>query len=297
MTDSDHGNFIEECINRVEKIAPSLDSNNPKILRETHSNLVILVDGHVFKFPKDIEDSNRLSKEIKLIKILTGSPVRIPRYVYEDLNGVSKFGGYQFINGTPLNTQNTLSPKMIDQFVNLLNFLHGKDYTELRGSGVEFFEPNEWMKQFMDFEKLVSQHVLKLLDNNLQKSVEKEFEAMTKTIFNFKPTLVHGDLYKDNVLIQDDDLAAIIDWGYSSFGDPAIDIAAIAVDFPVEAVQIAESINDDLDNEAEKRIEFYIRTEPLFEILDGTLMHNDDEINSGIDRLIHQIRRTFELHR
>lgn len=297
MIDSDHGNFIEDCINRVRKIAPNLDSSNHKILRESHSNLVILVDGYVFKFPKDIENSNKMSKEIKLIKMLTGSPIRMPSYVYEDLNAVNKFGGYQFINGVPLNTLNALSSKMIDQFVNLLNFLHRKEYAELRRSGVEFFEPNEWMKQFMDFGKLVNQQVLRLLDNNLQKSVEKEFETMTKTPFNFKPTLVHGDLYKDNVLVQDGDLAAVIDWGYSSFGDPAIDIAAIAVDFPLEAIRIVESLNDNMDDKAGKRIEFYIRTEPLFEILDGALMRNEEEIAFGITRLKHQINRIFEFHR
>ncbi|RMA41866.1 aminoglycoside phosphotransferase family protein [Rhodophyticola porphyridii] len=44
--------------------------------------------------------------------------------------------------------------------------------------------------------------------------------------FRGRPVWTHGDLKADNMLAQDGQLAAVIDWGLSAVGDPAVDIAA-----------------------------------------------------------------------
>jgi aminoglycoside phosphotransferase (APT) family kinase protein len=39
------------------------------------------------------------------------------------------------------------------------------------------------------------------------------------------PTLIHGDYMWDNVLVQDDKVTGIIDWGGGAYGDPRYDLA------------------------------------------------------------------------
>jgi len=40
-------------------------------------------------------------------------------------------------------------------------------------------------------------------------------------------SLVHGDLHQRHVLVEEDRLAAVIDWGDACFGDPSIDLQRV----------------------------------------------------------------------
>ncbi|GAA3453505.1 aminoglycoside phosphotransferase family protein [Dactylosporangium matsuzakiense] len=48
-------------------------------------------------------------------------------------------------------------------------------------------------------------------------------------------TCVHGDLHPKNVVVDDGRLAAVLDWGDMTAGDPAIDLAAAWMLFPVRS--------------------------------------------------------------
>ena len=294
---SDRDNrFLLQCLNKAKNVKYDIDASDYMVLRETHANLVLLIDNeYVFKFPKDTENSKRLRTEINLSKILNDSPISIPNYIFTNQDKNEKFGGYMFLKGEPISKRKSLSKIMLKQLVDILNYLHRKEYNELKGSVINFYTPLSWKIQFEDLMNNVKQNVFPLLDKELQKLIENESEKFLQKNCEFEPSLVHGDLYKDNVLVLGDKISAIIDWGYASFGDPAIDIAAIAVDFPNEAARIVESLDYRLDDDANTRIEFYIRTEPLFEIMDGRLMNNFTLIRSGLERLRTSLYRRFVL--
>lgn len=40
-----------------------------------------------------------------------------------------------------------------------------------------------------------------------------------------KQTFIHGDFMWDNVLVQDDQISGIVDWGGGAYGDPRYDLA------------------------------------------------------------------------
>ncbi len=286
--------FLFRCLNKVKKAEYGFNVSDYKVLRESYANLVLLIDKeYVFKFPKDSENSKRLEMEIKLLKILSDSPVPIPRYIFTNQDCNEKFGGYTFFRGKPINERKSLSNIMLKQLVDFLNFLHKKKYSGLKETGINFYTPLSWKIQFKDFMNNVRQNIFSVMDKELRKLIENEFEKFLQNTSAFESSLVHGDLYKDNVLVLGNKVSAIIDWGYASFGDPAIDVAAIAVDFPKEATKIIESLDYKLDDDAHNRIEFYIRTEPLFEILNGYLMNNPSIIRSGLERLKVSLYRQF----
>ena len=292
---SDRNNeFLLHCLNKVKKAEYGFNVSDYKVLRESYANLVLLINKeYVFKFPKDSENSKRLKMEIKLLKVLSDSPVPIPRYIFTNQDCNEKFGSYVFFKGKPISERKSLSNIMLKQLVDFLNFLHKKEYSMLKGTGINFYTPLFWKIQFEDFMNNVRQNIFSVMDKELQKLIENEFEDFLQNTSAFEPSLVHGDLYKDNVLVLGNKISAIIDWGYASFGDPAIDIAAIAVDFPKEATKILESLDYKLDDDAYTRIEFYIRTEPLFEIMNGYLMNDSRLIRSGSERLEASLYRRF----
>ena len=51
------------------------------------------------------------------------------------------------------------------------------------------------------------------------------WEAACSNPFDAQPTWVHGDLKSDNMLAKGGRLSAVIDWGLSAVGDPAVDLA------------------------------------------------------------------------
>jgi len=64
-------------------------------------------------------------------------------------------------------------------------------------------------------------------------------EAMLAAAPRLTPNcLIHADLIPENVIVAPDRLA-IVDWEYSGYGDPAVDLASVMVHFGLDARQTA----------------------------------------------------------
>jgi len=61
-------------------------------------------------------------------------------------------------------------------------------------------------------------------------------EAMHETVPSTK-SLLHGDLHSRNIIVQDGQIEAIIDWGDITAGDPATDFACLWMLFENEAIR------------------------------------------------------------
>ncbi len=79
---------------------------------------------------------------------------------------------------------------------------------------------------------------------------EKALEDVGR--WRFTPTLVHGDLVAEHVLVHEDAVRGILDWGDAKVADPADDLAWLAVgadepalDSVVEAYSMARRIEPD----------------------------------------------------
>lgn len=55
-------------------------------------------------------------------------------------------------------------------------------------------------------------------------------------LWRFRPTVVHGDLTAEHVLVRDGAVSGILDWGDAKVADPADDLAWLLVAAPQEAV-------------------------------------------------------------
>lgn len=57
--------------------------------------------------------------------------------------------------------------------------------------------------------------------------VKQLWEQAVLEPVDLKPSLIHGDLHPDNIIVKNGELEAIIDWGDITKGDPATDLASL----------------------------------------------------------------------
>ncbi len=69
-------------------------------------------------------------------------------------------------------------------------------------------------------------------------SLLRRWEAKLEdvSLWRFRPTVVHGDLTSEHVLVADDDVSGVLDWGEAMVADPADDLAWLLVAAPQDAV-------------------------------------------------------------
>lgn len=284
-SDVDESNAIEV----LESVFPELPVKSYRIITTGWDNIVIQVNNETaFKIPRKIENAEHLKREVSILSCIQDCPVRVPRLSHLKECGSSLIMGYGYIPGGSLNTTGKLSDRMILQLTEVLNYLYGKrnDFCVKNAMGVK--DPTSWKKRYEQYRESVFSTLFEVLDDDTLSTIASEFEAFLGEYCNtLSVSPIHGDLYRDNVLIDIENLSitGIIDWGTADFGDPAIDLAALAVDFSIEDVnRIVSSYEGPVDVNFHKRLEFYWKLEPVYGII-YFMGHNEKSMNAKIKEL------------
>lgn len=113
--------------------------------------------------------------------------------------------------------------------------------------------------------------------------------AKTDGLWDFAPTVVHGDLDIDKLLVEGDRLLGVTGWGELAVGDPAADFAwLIGVDSTVfEAVvaRYATLRNAGSLPALRTRAQLYYELEFAKDLLHGVELHDQAAIDQAVDRL------------
>ncbi len=137
-------------------------------------------------------------------------PSKSPQF--EHASHEPPFVVYRLIRGTPLVDEDA------DGLRAFLESLHSLDVSTLPIQPVDWVE--SYRTQCIAFEELV----FPLLDDELRSGARALFDEID-TLTGFEPALVHSDLGPEHILVRDDRLAGVIDWGDVRIGDPALDYA------------------------------------------------------------------------
>jgi aminoglycoside phosphotransferase (APT) family kinase protein len=86
-----------------------------------------------------------------------------------------------------------------------------------------------WRKSYVDLWQPIQRHALPLLDPELRAAVTNRYETFLDAPLDLSPTLVHGDLGTEHILVPpgSDCPAALIDFEDATVGDPAIDFGGL----------------------------------------------------------------------
>ena len=182
----------------------------------THHKLTIRQVGKwsYENYPESVQN------EFGLLNFLRENGIRVARPRLFDLDPSILGRPYLVLNyvegSTDLTTSDRLgrAEKMADQLaeVHLLDVGH---------PAVSFMKPS----------KVNIRPANNPMDEMLQESKSRaHLEALLPTILENEYTIRHGDFWPGNVLWQNGELAAVIDWEETSIGDPLFDVALSRLD-------------------------------------------------------------------
>ena len=248
-------------------------------LREGWANRAFLVNQRlVFRFPKHQDAAHDLVREIRLLTELAPTvPVSIPQYLYPGhptQHYPFVFGGYAFIEGTPLNqcpsqvqSASWWKPPLGD-FLTALHCFPVDRVQDLFETDV-YTTPQAWQEGITKMCGKIRTYIFPLLTRRQQEELSTYFKQVmaNSSIFCFAPVLIHQDFYSHNILVDvnRETVTGIIDWGSCTIGDPAEDVG--------DLVAYYDGV---IDEGWHSRCAFYRRTAPFPDLL-YVLEHNQHE--------------------
>jgi aminoglycoside phosphotransferase (APT) family kinase protein len=153
-----------------------------------------------------------------------------------------------------------------DGVQSFLEALHAVDPSRLPVQHLDWVE--SYREQCAEFERLV----LPLLDKDQRPQAKRLFSG-AETLVDFKPSLLHADLAPEHLLVCDDRLAGVIDWGDTRLGDPALDYAWL-LNGPFADWEV--------DPDLRRRARFYHRLAPWYEAHLGVFTNRPVHTERGL---------------
>ncbi len=271
---------------------PDLEIRSIELLQGGWDNYVFLVNGRsVFRFPIKKEFIPSLKSEIRLLSMLDGFPVRVPKYVHVAQSGPF-FAGYTFIDGMPLNTVPEITEGITGDMVSIVEYLRDLEVAEVAPSGIPAYSVETWKSRMSSMVDGFRKSLLSHVNEDVFITAHSQIDGLLPGVPESSFRLVHSDLYRGNVLVKPglSGISAVIDWQEAAIGDIALDVAALALDFGREfTARLAEKTLLMRDTEALQRAMLYQRLEP-FHILEHRI---EKEEMHGVPDLVKRIEKSF----
>jgi aminoglycoside phosphotransferase (APT) family kinase protein len=183
----------------------------------------------VVRFPRRALGVRALENELVVLPLLADAvslPVPRPRAIVEPALGFpARFYAHDFLPGVPANRAGLDDGALARLAAPLGRFiaaLHAIPLPPLRAAGVGIDGRGDHVRVAERGRGWLAKVALPA---ELHDRAAAILDAPAPPIADGEATLVHGDLHAGNLLVDADDLTAVIDWGDCAAGDPAIDLA------------------------------------------------------------------------
>ena len=228
--------MLEQLAVAIEEALPDLaGSLRPlKPLGEGYSAIAVeSAEGIVFRVPRTKAAADATAIEARLLAAVGQLlPVAVPDHTWDGgPSGACPWGfaGYRKVPGIAMDLSALDTPArelLAQQVAAFLVGLHGTAVETATAAGV----PSDWHERYERlFETSLSPLRAGLRPGEVTK-IEAWWQAFFDTPANwdFQPTLVHGDIRPEHLLIgTGGSLKGVIDFGDACMGDPAIDIGGL----------------------------------------------------------------------
>lgn len=226
----------------VSAAFPTLPLRSVRLLGVGWDSAAITVnDVYVFRFPMRAAVAETLLIERRLLPELAPAlPLPVPRFVFQSgpvLDYPWHFVGYPLIPGEPLVDRPDIA-LTDEQFVAalgpFLTELHRFPGGRATALGVPTYTPNSWLARHRRLFERARQVVSERLPPQPAQRFTSIWEARLSdpSMLEFVPSLIHGDLSLDHILVESDSpgdwrVSGVIDFGDVMVADPALDYAGL----------------------------------------------------------------------
>lgn len=219
---------------QIHKVMPDLEIKSLKLHREGLVNDVLIVnDQWVFRFTKTEWGKEQMAIEGHLMRHLQSHltlSVPAPELLLDGVLVYPLLAGEEFLRDAWQGADQAGQQHYADQIGKFLDELHGTDTDALILDMPPTLAPITKETWEEIFERVVEVVYPLLLPHQIDWVDTLFTNAFTTPhFFDFKPTLVHGDLAPYHILYSPEEkrIKAVIDFGVAGMGDPATDLGSL----------------------------------------------------------------------
>jgi len=241
-----------------------------------NSRAYLVNDELVFRFLKRPEHWEELNREITFLAFAAGDlPLAVPRYVQVAAHSPAASFGYavyQYLRGHAMDANALTQEKRAaaaDAIATFLRALHGlqpsPEVSRLLPREDERMVGEEYLAR-------AERQILPKLLRSEATALRKQFEMYLSTPGNFlfQPAVLHADLGRDHLLMENDSVVAAIDFGDVTWGDPDYDFMYLFVDFGQAFVEeVARRYKHPDLEQLKTKLQYFALVDQIGTILDG----------------------------
>ncbi|NOJ58502.1 phosphotransferase [Arthrobacter sp. 260] len=195
--------------------------------------------------PKHPDASMRLETELQALKAFTPAmraelPFQVPHIAGTLRHGELCTFVYAHLEGSPRELDGLAAggPEMVRELGRTLAAIHDLPPLLVHNADLPSYEANEFRQRKLN--ELDQAAITGRIPAHLLRRWEHALEDVT--LWRFHPTVVHGDLHEDNLVISAGRVSAVTGWTDLRVGDPADDFAwLLAATNPRFAVEVHDA--------------------------------------------------------
>lgn len=222
----------DSLLQRIQALMPDMLIEQFEINQEGLVNDVVIVNRNlVFRFAKNEACAKILQDEMNILDLVrprVGLAVPTPILRHADSVVYPFLNGQPFLRETLLSLESTTRSHVASQLGKFLYRLHSTPLTELERELPKTLAPVT-RERWLDIRQRATEKIYPLLLNHQKQWAERLFDSAlaNPAVFNYRPTLIHGDLAPYHILFDGNMLTGVIDFGVAGIGDPALDIGSL----------------------------------------------------------------------
>lgn len=214
----------------VPGLKPTAAAASPDDATDFDAALLETADGRRWRIrcPRGTEASARLETEMTVLRAFDPSVRAELPFQMPAVAGTVRMGGlttcvYTNLTGTVrgLDELTAGSPRLAQEVGATLAAIHGLPQSLVDGADLPSYTANGFRQRRLN--ELDQAATTGKIPPVLLRRWEQAMEDVT--LWRFNPTVVHGDLHEDNLLVDEERVTAVTGWTDLRIGDPADDFA------------------------------------------------------------------------
>ncbi|WP_433256501.1 phosphotransferase family protein [Streptosporangium sp. CA-135522] len=274
-------------------VLPELRDASLRPLGAGLDNVTLLLNEEiVLRLPKNDDGAESVEREARLLPELT-IDLAIPRFLFTAPNplGPGSFCGYVLVPGEVLSPEQWRArglldrPESVRRVAAALDAVHAFPVDKAERLGL----PAPGLREdFADDLASIRREVLPRLTSEQGKTLLAAWEGYLGGDANFayRPTLTHGDVSLDHLLVSGEEITGLIDFGDAEIGDPDYDLSYLWAEAGPEFVRRVQAHRGlPLAKGLVRKLDFWSLADPAQDVVYGLEIDEPELVDDALSTL------------